>query len=280
MQTPENDGSVRFLYGTALGRGLLKMVQTLHLDRVAVWYLRSGLSKPYIVKFARKNGIPLSKEALEQFPTYRDFFLRERTPLPMDAAPDHLISPCDGFLSVFPVNAQSSFALKGSQYRLQDLLGDEGLAKRYEGGLSLVFRLCASDYHHYCYIDDGVQGPNHFIEGQLHSVQPIACEQYPIFTLNRRSWCLLDTAHFGPVVQTEIGALIVGGIVNLNTGGPFCRGQEKGYFDLAGSTIVLLMEPERVALLPELMATLESGQETRVRQGQWIGSRQEGKAKL
>ena len=37
---------------------------------------------------------------------------------------------------------------------------------------------------------------------------------------------------------------------------------------------------ERVALLPELMATLESGQETRVRQGQWIGSRQEGKAKL
>ena len=60
MQTPENDGSVRFLYGTALGRGLLKMVQTLHLDRVAVWYLRSGLSKPYIVKFARKNGIPLS----------------------------------------------------------------------------------------------------------------------------------------------------------------------------------------------------------------------------
>ena len=157
---------------------------------------------------------------------------------------------------------------------------DEGLAKRYEGGLSLVFRLCASDYHHYCYIDDGVQGPNHFIEGQLHSVQPIACEQHPIFTLNRRSWCLLDTAHFGPVVQTEIGALIVGGIVNLNGGGPFCRGQEKGYFDLAGSTIVLLMEPERVELLPEFMATLESGQETRVRQGQWIGSRQEGKAKL
>ena len=111
-------------------------------------------------------------------------------------------------------------------------------------------------------------------------MQPIACEQYPIFTLNRRSWCLLDTAHFGPVVQTEIGALIVGGIVNLNTVGPFCRGQEKGYFDLAGSTIVLLMEPERVELLPELMATLESGQETRVRQGQWIGSRQEGKAKL
>ena len=87
MQTPENDGSVRFLYGTALGRGLLKMVQALHLDRVAVWYLRSGLSRPYIVKFARKNGIPLSKEALQEFPSYRDFFLRERTPPRRSRAP-------------------------------------------------------------------------------------------------------------------------------------------------------------------------------------------------
>ena len=271
MQTPENDGSVRFLYETALGRGLLKMVQTLHLDRVAVWYLRSGLSKPYIVKFARKNGIPLSKEALEQFPTYRDFFLRERTPLPMDVAPDHLISPCDGYLSVFPVNAQSSFALKGSQYRLQDLLGDEGLAKRYEGGLSLVFRLCASDYHHYCYIDDGVQGPNHYIEGQLHSVQPIVLEHYPVFTLNRRSWCLLQTEHFGPVIQTEIGALVVGGIVNAPEG-PMRRGEEKGYFDLCGSTIVLLLERDRVRLIPSLADVLDTEQERRVIQGQWVAT--------
>ena len=46
MQMPENDGSVRFLYGTALGRGLLKLVQTLHLDRLAVMYLRSRWSRP------------------------------------------------------------------------------------------------------------------------------------------------------------------------------------------------------------------------------------------
>ena len=46
MQTPENDGAVRFLYGTALGRGLLKIVQALHLDRLAVGYLRSRWSRP------------------------------------------------------------------------------------------------------------------------------------------------------------------------------------------------------------------------------------------
>ena len=145
------------------------------------------------------------------------------------------------------------------------------MAKNCRGGVCLVFRLCASDYHHYCYIDDGRQGPNHFIEGRLHSVQPIACERFPIFTLNRRSWCLLDTEHFGPVVQTEIGALVVGGIVNRPEG-PMVRGQEKGHFDLCGSTIVLLMEPGRIELRPELAALMDTEQETRVEQGRWVAT--------
>ncbi len=270
-QTPENDGAVRFLYGTALGRGLLKAVQKLHLDRLAVWYLRSRLSKPYIRRFAKKNGIPLPEEALQTFPTYRDFFLRGRTPLPLDGEPSHLISPSDGWLSAYTVSKDSAFAIKGSRYRIRDLLGDEALAQNCEGGLCLVFRLCASDYHHYCYIDDGVQGPNHFIEGQLHSVQPIVLEHYPVFTLNRRSWCLLDTDHFGPVIQTEIGALVVGGIVNAPAG-PMRRGQEKGYFDLCGSTIVLLLEKDRVRLIPSLADVLDTERERRVAQGQWVAT--------
>jgi phosphatidylserine decarboxylase len=270
-QTPENDGSVRFLYGTALGRGLLKIVHKLHLDRAAVWYLRSRLSKPYISAFAKRNGIPLSQEALHSFPTYRDFFLREREQLPVDQEPTHLISPCDGWLSAYTVTKESVFTIKGSHYRVRDLLEDEELARNYQGGLCLVFRLCASDYHHYCYIDDGVQGPNHFMEGQLHSVQPIVLEHYPVFTLNRRSWCLLKTEHFGPVVQTEIGALVVGGIVNAPES-PMCRGEEKGYFDLCGSTIVLLLERDRVRLIPSLADVLDTERERRVVQGQWVAT--------
>lgn len=134
-----------------------------------------------------------------------------------------------------------------------------------------MLRLCPSDYHHYCYIDDGFQGENHFIPGVLHSVQPIACEKYPVFFLNRRSWTLLHTNHFGPVVQTEIGALVVGGIVNLRENQPMRRGQEKGYFELAGSTITLLFQKDCIRLKPELLTALERG-EVQVRQGQWIAT--------
>ena len=266
-----NSGFVHFLYGTATGRLLLKGILATHADRLAVAFLCSRLSRPLIGPYARRNGIPLTETQKKDFRTYRDLFLRTRTPADFDSEPSHLISPCDGWLSAYPIREDSSFAIKGSHYSLHDLLQDADLAARYTGGDCLVLRLCPSDYHHYCYIDDGFQGENHFIPGVLHSVQPIACEKYPVYTLNRRSWTLLATEHFGPVVQTEIGALIVGGIFNEHQNTRFVKGMEKGHFELAGSTIVLLFQKDRIRLISGLKKRLEGGVETRVLQGMWIG---------
>ena len=266
-----NSGFVRFLYGTVLGRLLLKGIHATRADRLAVLFLRSRLSRPIIRPFAWLNGIALTKAQGRSFPTYRDFFLRTQKPAAFDTNPTHLISPCDGRLSAYPIREDSSFSIKSSHYSLHDLLQDADLAAQYVGGDFLVFRLCPSDYHHYCYVDDAFQGENHQIPGILHSVQPIACEKYPVFVLNRRSWTLLETDHFGPVVQTEIGALVVGGIVNLRAEQRVRRGEEKGYFDLAGSTITLLFQQGRIRLNPDILAALQHG-EVQVRQGQWIAT--------
>ena len=272
----ENDRVVRFLYGTAFGRALLKTIQRTHADRLVVRFLRSPRSRAFTARYVKRNRIPISREALRRYASFRDFFVRDREQTRVDMTPEHLISPCDGWLSVFPITEDSCFPVKSSRYRVADLLQDEALAENYLGGTCLIFRLCASDYHHYCYIDDGFQGQTFHIEGQLHSVQPIACETYPVFTLNRRCWCLLDTDHFGPVVQTEIGALIVGGIVNNEGNTRVFRGMEKGRFELAGSTIVLLFEPNRIRLRPEVAEQLREGREVRVEQGMWIADRSEG----
>ena len=69
----------------------------------------------------------------------------------------------------------------------------------------------------------------------------------------------------------EIGGVVVGGIANRPEG-PMARGQEKGHFDLCGSTIVLLMEPGRIELVPELAAFLDTERETRVIEGQWVAT--------
>lgn len=270
----ENKSSacVRFLYGTAVGRTLLKGVRKFGLDKVAVRFLCSPMSKIIIDPYIKKNQIPMELYQEGPYPTFRDFFLREKKELLVDMEPTHLVSPCDGWLSVYPIEANSSFAIKGSRYRLCDLLLDPVLGQRYHGGTCLVFRLCASDYHHYCYIDDGTLERTYYIEGELHSVQPIACETYPVFTLNRRAWSLLQTEHFGPVIQTEIGALVVGGIVNEERKTPFRRGEEKGRFELSGSTIVLLLERDRAKLLPQVEEAASNGGEARVTLGMWIGT--------
>ena len=267
----KTSGIVGFLYGTACGRAILKTIMDTGADRFAVSFLRSGASRLVIGRYARKNNIIISEKELREFGSFRDFFVRYKADVSFDNEPSHLISPCDGWISVYPISPDSSFEIKGFRYRTQDLLTAGNLAEKYTNGVCVVIRLCASDYHHYCYIDDGWQGKNHFIPGELHSVQPSALERYPVIALNRRSWCILETENFGMVAQTEIGAIIVGGIVNDKENERVRRGEEKGHFELAGSTIVLMFEPGRIQLLPEFAeGTLDN--EVRVKQGMCIGT--------
>ena len=269
----KNSFVISLLYGTVPGRSILKLILKFHIDCLIVRFLWSPLSRPLIGWYIRRNQIPIDNQQINNFPSFRCFFARERKRNVVDLFPDHLISPCDSWMSAVALRKDQSFVIKGCRYRLEDLIGDSKIAERFRGGICLIFRLTASDYHHYCYIDDGYQGAIHFMPGVLHSVQPVACETYPVYTLNRRCWCLMTTEHFGPVIQTEIGALVVGNICNERENSRFCRGEEKGHFELAGSTIVQFFEPNRIRLLPEYEQVAKTGREVRVEQGKWIGNR-------
>ena len=266
-----NQLPVRLLYGTGPGRLLLRVILRTGADRLAVGFLRSPLSKPMIRRYVRRYQIPPEELAGQSFRTFHDFFIRRRE-TSFDPLPDHLISPCDGWLSAVPVRANSRFRVKGFDYSLEDLTGGGVDGSRYANGTCLIFRLASSDYHHFCCIDDGFCGACHRIPGALHSVQPAACERYPVYTLNRRAWTLLDTDHFGPVLQSEVGALVVGGIVHEREESQVRKGEAMGRFELAGSTIVQFFEAGRIRLNPEVLETLDSGAEHRVRLGMWIGT--------
>lgn len=171
-----------------------------------------------------------------------------------------------------PIQEDCIFPVKGSQYRLSDLVDEEALTQLFGSGICLIFRLQAVDYHHFCYIDDGFQYTNHFIEGMLHSVQPAACERVPVYWLNRRMWTLMDTKHFGKMIQIGVGAFLVGGIVHEASGSEFRKGQEMGHFELAGSTVVQLFQEGRIRLREEIQDRMATGEEVRVRMGEMIGS--------
>ena len=146
------------------------------------------------------------------------------------------------------------------------MLDDAALATRYTGGFAFVFRLTVTDYHRYCFPADGRVLAGARIPGELHTVSPIPGADIPVYHRNTREYVLLDTARFGTLVCMEVGAMLVGRIVNEPVSGPVAKGQEKGHFAFGGSTVVVLAEPGRVTVLPELLM----GDEVPVRYGQAV----------
>ena len=262
---------VRLLYGTAPGRAVLKLLIRPGLSRLAGRYLDSPLSKWLIKPFARRNGLDLTEYERGPFASFNAFFIRRKLEeyLRPDMDPAHLISPCDGFLSVYPIGEDSRYRIKGIEYSLADLLADARLAERFRGGHCFIFRLTPRNFHRYCFIDDGSKESQVVIPGVLHCVRPIACERYPVYARNSREYALIHTENFGDIVQMEVGALMVGRIFNHPVGYAVRRGQEKGYFQFGGSTIVVLFEPGRVVPDENLRADAEAP----VRMGEKIGTR-------
>ena len=264
-----------FFYTSIPGRALLKLIQKSGAFRLSAWFLHTRLSRCLIPGFIRNNNIDMTPYEGQKFRSYADFFARSwDRPLP-ETAPEELISPCDSLMTWYPVEPDLNIPMKGSAYRLSNLIQDPDEAKRFSGGLCLVFRLEASDYHHFCCFDDAVPGETHFIPGELHSVQPIALQSVPVFRLNRR-WCtLLRTLHFGTAAQIEVGAMIVGGVSFSDpAGGILKKGAEMGNFELAGSTIILLLEPavySRFEFYEPFRNAMNGAQEARIRMGEAVG---------
>lgn len=262
---------ISFLYNNILGKIMLWFILNSGILILAERFLSTRFSRPLIRLYINWHHIDMSDYERCTYVTFRDFFARKRMVNRIDMTAEHLISPCDGLLSAYPVCKDNIFPIKGNSYRLQDLVDEEALVQLFQGGMCLVFRLRAVDYHHFCHIDDGFQYTNHFIEGTLHSVQPAACEKIAVYRLNRRMWTQMDTVHFGKVIQIGVGAFLVGEIVHESSCYEFRRGEEMGHFELAGSTIVMLFQKDRICLDKKIWNRTLAGEEVPVCMGERIG---------
>ena len=261
------------LYGSVFGRALLRPLVSPAVSRAAGRFLSTGASKFLIRPFIRQNGIDMESFEPVEYRSYNEFFSRKIRDgqRPIDADPNHLIAPCDSKLTVLPISAESLFHLKHTAYTTESLLKDSELARKYTGGYALIFRLTVDDYHRYCYIADGEKEENVCIPGVLHTVNPIANDYFPIYKENARERSVLHTDVFGDVLMMEVGALLVGRIVNHHGKASVRRGQEKGYFQFGGSTVILLLEPGKAVIDSDILDNSTHQMETIVRMGERIG---------
>jgi phosphatidylserine decarboxylase len=272
---------MELIYGTLPGRLLAEWVLCRPVFSKFYGRLqRHPRSRRRIDPFIAQYGIELN-EAVVPWGGYRsfnDFFIRRLKPTarPIDPDPRRLISPADSRLQIFTIHDHTWISIKGSPVTLSHLLGIDHLETVFEGGLALVFRLAPSDYHRFGYVAEGRQTAVRVVGGPLHSVNPMALRHKPdIHFINQRHWCRIENRLLGSILQVEVGAMLVGSIIQHQAQGGVCRrGQEKGYFQFGGSTVIVVLEPQRVQIDADIVAHSGRGIETLVRYGEAVGTLQ------
>ena len=267
------DKLLSFLYTNIFGRMLLKPLIQPQVSKLAGRYLSSAHSKWLISKFIERNEINMDIYEECDYSSFNDFFTRKIKPdcRPVPEDLDVLISPCDCLATVYPIQENTTFSIKNTEYTLRSLLRSPRLAKRFRGGYAYVLRLTVEDYHRYLYSVSGKQSKNYHIDGTFHTVNPIANDYLPIYKENTREYTVIRSKEFGDVLQMEVGALLVGKISNHKQSTVVTRGEEKGFFEYGGSTIVVLTQKGRVTPRSDLLTNSKNGYETKVLQAHPLG---------
>lgn len=265
IQTSQTKG-LGFLYNNFLGRVILKVMISKSVANISRLYMNSGLSKGKIKRFIKKNNIDMSEYKKEEYKSFNEFFMRNIKPEKRPIESGH-IAICDAKLTAYEIQDDLKLNIKNSIYTVDELIKED--ASNYKGGYCLVYRLCVDDYHHYAFPSDGKIVSNKKINGVLHTVQPIALKKYKVFSENAREVTILDTNEFGKVAYIEVGAMIIGKIVNEDKT-EFKKGEEKGHFEFGGSTIIVLFEKGKVKINDVILDNTKNDIETIVKLGQNI----------
>ncbi len=271
------DKLLKKLYYSIWGRSILKILVQPWISKIVGRFLDSRFSVFLIEPFVKHNKIDMGQYVKSTYCSYNDFFTRKiKAKLRQFPEEDGVFaSPCDGRFSLYPIlkngEGTNCFDIKNTRYTLASLLRSKKLAKKFEGGYACVFRLTVEDYHRYCYVDDGEKSCNYHIPGVLHTVNPIANDITPIYKENTREFSLLKSEHFKTILMMEVGALLVGKIVNHHGHSQVCRGQEKGQFEFGGSTVILLLQKDAVIFEERFKKNTEKGYETIVKMGEKLG---------
>lgn len=262
---------LNILYHTFWGRILLKLIANRSFSKLNAIYNNSKKSITKIRPFIEKYNIQMNDFENKKYQSFNDFFTRSLLKGKRDICinPERLIAPADSKLSVYHITKNLQISVKNSTYSIDEILRDRELSAEYENGLCLVYRLTVDDYHRYCYIEDGEIVGQKRIKGKLHTVSSIS-KQYKVYIENQREYQVINTSKLGRIVQMEVGAMLVGRIVNAPS--KFAkRGEEKGYFSYGGSTIVVLIKAERAIIDGDIIKHSQEQIETKVKYGEGIG---------
>jgi len=211
------------------------------------------------------------------YPTVNAFFIRNLLPNSRPvASPNNtgvLVSPADArILVVKTIPSGFSLTLKGDVYTISDIFDSDSKGALFEGGTMIIARLAPQDYHRYHAPVDGTVITRNVLGGTIFSVNADAVQSENQVFLNQRVVSIVQSPDFGLVGFVSVGATCIASIVdNFQPGSTWTRGEELGFFQYGGSTVVLFFGPNAVVVDDDLLHFSGFHVETFTKMGTQIG---------
>ncbi|PKR85144.1 phosphatidylserine decarboxylase [Heyndrickxia camelliae] len=211
-------------------------------------FSQSKISKFLIPSYAKVYNIN-QEEMLYDIDTYEnlhEFFTRKLKPGVRSFVNDEKVitSPVDGVLEDYGiVESDKIITVKGKQYSILEMIGDEHRIKKYIGGKFLILYLSPSHYHR-------IHSP---IDGEIITQYTLGTKSYPVnryglkygkspLSKNYRVITELK-AQGNHLLFVKVGAMFINSIECMATHQNWQKGEEVAYFSF-GSTVVLLFEKD------------------------------------
>jgi phosphatidylserine decarboxylase len=272
-------GFLYWSYNNRLGRLATDLIfRQKWSSQIYGWFHKQAVSRWKIKRFVKNMKVSLDESVrpIGDFKCFNDFFIREidLSKRSVNLDPLVCIAPVDGKVLAFTgVEPETTFRIKRSLFNLRKFLCNDSLTKRFTNGSMVVCRLCLTDYHHFHFPTSGIPGPAVAIQGKYYAGGPYGVRRLvPFYTQNYRMVTPFESDHFGQMAMIEIGAFTVGSIQQkYQPGVAVGKGFRKGYFELGGSTVVLLFQEDMIKLDEDLLAHSQNGIETYVHLGESIG---------
>jgi phosphatidylserine decarboxylase len=266
---------LHWLYDNPLGEATLWMlVKRKMVSSFYGKYMDHPTSAKKIKAFVSEFEIDMSNSQKQEFSSFNDFFTRKlkNNARPLDTGSTVAVSPADGKVLAYSNLSNSDFIIKGYRFNIWSFLNHSRLARKYYDGSLVIIRLAPSDYHRFHFPVSGSLSSVTSVEGDYYSVSPLALrKRAEILCLNKREFTIISNPLFRDVLMAEVGATMVGSIVQTYSGNIARKGEEKGYFRFGGSTVVLLFEKNKIRIDGDLLMNTLKGYETSIMEGQRIG---------
>ena len=276
-ETPPGEVFLKFLYNNPFGKtAILPIAKRKFLS---AWYGKK-MNKPSSVKkikgFIKQLDININEasKSVSDFSSFNDFFYRKLKP---NARPieNGFVSPGDGKMLAFENIADiHNFFIKGREFTLREFLGNDELAEKHKDSSLIILRLAPNDYHRYHFPYSGTPSKMTKIKGDYFSVSPyaLASNFTKVFCENKREYCILSSEEKGDIIVAPVGATMVGTIIETyKPNQPVEKGNEMGYFAFGGSTIVLMVNKDKLKIDTDILNNTKNRIETFVKMGEKIG---------